>query len=286
MVRPDWLNKLYPFKSNFLKLKDNLSMHYIDEGQGKPMLLLHGNPTWSFYYRNLIAEFSKSNRVVVPDHIGCGLSDKPQDYEYTLKQHIDNLETLVSQLELKDFVLIVHDWGGPIGFGLIERHPDLVKKIVILNTAAYTSTVIAFQINMCRIPILAEQVIRRLNGFALAATYMAVAKKMSPGIRKGYLYPYDNYNNRIAIARFVADIPMNSNHRSYQTLKDIELSLSKHHCPCLILWGKRDFCFHDYFLHRWKEIYPEASVKTFESAGHYVLEDAGDEIIKELKKFL
>ena len=261
-------------------------MHYIDEGQGKPMLLLHGNPTWSFYYRNMIAAFSSSHRVVAPDHIGCGLSDKPQDYEYTLKQHIDNLETLVSQLELKDFVLIVHDWGGPIGFGLIERHPDLVKKIVILNTAAYTSTVIAFQINMCRIPILAEQVIRRLNGFALAATYMAVAKKMSPGIRKGYLYPYDNYNNRIAIARFVADIPMNSNHRSYQTLKNIELSLSKHHCPCLILWGKRDFCFHDYFLHRWKEIYPEASVKTFESAGHYVLEDAGDEIIKELKKFL
>lgn len=162
-------------------------MHYIDEGQGKPMLLLHGNPTWSFYYRNMIAAFSSSHRVVVPDHIGCGLSDKPQDYEYTLKQH---------------------------------------------------------------------------------------------------LYPYDHYNNRIAIARFVADIPMNPNHRSYQTLKNIELSLSKHHCPCLILWGKRDFCFHDYFLHRWMEIYPHAAVKTFESAGHYVLEDAGDEIIKELKKFL
>lgn len=286
MVRPDWLNKLYSFKSNFLKLKNNLSMHYIDEGQGRPMLMLHGNPTWSFYYRNLIAAFSSSHRVVVPDHIGCGLSDKPQDYEYTLKQHIDNLETLVSQLELKDFVLIVHDWGGPIGFGLLERHPDLVKKIVILNTAAYTSSVIAFQINMCRIPILAEQVIRRLNGFAFVATYMAVVKKMSPEIRKGYLYPYDNYNNRIAIARFVADIPMNPHHRSYQTLKNIELSLAQHHCPCLILWGKRDFCFHDYFLNRWMEIYPHAAVKTFESAGHYVLEDAKDEIIKELKMFL
>jgi len=286
VVRPDWLNKLYPFKSNFFKLKDNLSMHYLDEGQGPPILMLHGNPTWSFYYRNLIVAFSGSNRVVVPDHIGCGLSDKPQDYEYTLKQHIDNLEKLVSELGLKDFVLVVHDWGGPIGFGLIERHPDLVKKIVVLNTAAYISTVIAFQINMCRIPILAEQVMRRLNGFALTATYMAVAKKMSPEIRKGYLYPYDNYKNRIAIARFVADIPMNPNHRSYQTLKNIELSLSKHHCPCLILWGKRDFCFHDYFLNRWMEIYPQAIVKTFESAGHYVLEDAKDEIIKELKQFI
>lgn len=164
-------------------------MHYIDEGEGSQLLMLHGNPTWSFYYRNLIAEFSSSHRVVVPDHIGCGLSDKPQDYEYTLKQHIDNLEALVSCLGLKDFVLIVHDWGGPIGFGLLERHPNLVKKIVILNTAAYLSKVIAFRINICRIPVLAEQVIRRLNGFALIATYMAVAKKMSPEIRKGYLFP-------------------------------------------------------------------------------------------------
>lgn len=286
MVRPEWLNKLYPFKSNFLSLGNNLSMHYIDEGQGPPILMLHGNPTWSFYYRNLIASFAGTNRVIAPDHIGCGLSDKPQDYEYTLAHHIDNLETLVDHLKLKDFVLIVHDWGGPIGFGLLERHPELVKKIVILNTAAYTSEVIAFQINMCRIPVLAEQVIRRLNGFALVATYMAVAKKMSPEIRKGYLYPYDNYENRIAVARFVADIPMTPKHRSYQTLKNIELSLHQHQCPCIILWGKKDFCFHDYFLGRWKEIYPQAAIKTFADAGHYVLEDAGDDIIKELKQFI
>ena len=286
MVRPDWLNKLYPFKSNFLKLSNHLSMHYLDEGSGEPILMLHGNPTWSFYYRNLIAEFSKTNRVVAPDHIGCGLSDKPQDYEYTLQNHIDNLEKLVEHLNLKNFVLIVHDWGGAIGFGLIARQPELVKKIVLLNTAAYTSEFIAFQINMCRIPILAEQVIRRLNGFALVATYMAVAKKMSPAIRKGYLYPYDNYRNRIATAKFVADIPMNPKHRSYQTLKEIELSLSLHKCPKLILWGKKDFCFNDYFLNRWKEIYPDATVKTLENAGHYVLEDASDEIIKSLKSFL
>lgn len=280
------MNNLYPFKSNFFKLQNDLSLHYLDEGKGHPILMLHGNPTWSFYYRNLVNEFSKSHRIIVPDHIGCGFSDKPQHYEYTLKQHIDNLEKLVSFLKLKDFILVVHDWGGAIGFGLLERHPDLVNKIVILNTAAYTSEVIAFQINMCRIPFLAEQVIRRLNGFALAATYMAVDKKMSPEIRKGYLFPYDSYENRIAIARFVADIPMNPKHRSYQTLRNIELSLPRHHCPMLILWGKKDFCFHDYFLNRWREIYPHAIVKTFENAGHYVLEDAKDEIIQELKQFL
>ena len=207
MVKPDWLNKLYPFTSHFFQLKDNLSLHYLDEGKGDPILMLHGNPTWSFYYRNLVAEFSKSHRVIVPDHIGCGFSDKPQDYEYTLKQHIDNLEKLVLELKLKNFIMVAHDWGGAIGFGLIERHPERVKKIILLNTAAYTSDVIAFQINMCRIPVLAEQVIRRLNGFALTATYMAVAKKMSPEIRKGYLFPADSYKNRIATAKFVADIP-------------------------------------------------------------------------------
>jgi len=286
MVRPDWLNQLYPFKSNFLKLSNTLSMHYLDEGSSEPILMLHGNPTWSFYYRNLVSEFSKTNRVVVPDHIGCGLSDKPQDYEYTLQNHIDNLEKLVEHLNLKNFVLMVHDWGGPIGFGLIRRHPEWIKKIIILNTAAYTSEFIALRINMCRIPVLGEQVIRRLNGFALVATYMAVAKKMSPEIRKGYLYPYDNYRNRIATAKFVADIPMNPRHRSFQTLKDIELSLSRHTCPKLILWGEKDFCFNDYFLNRWKNIYPDADVKTFKNAGHYVLEDAGDEIITALKNFL
>jgi haloalkane dehalogenase len=286
VVKPDWLNRLYPFKSNFFKLKDNLSLHYVDEGNGDVVLMLHGNPTWSFYYRNLIAEFSKSHRVIAPDHIGCGLSDKPQDYAYTLKQHIDNLEKLVEHLQCNNIILVVHDWGGPIGFGLLERHPDLVKKIVILNTAAYTSEVIAFQINMCRIPLLAEQVIRRLNGFALTATYMAVTRKMSPEIRKGYLFPYDSYQNRIAIAKFVADIPMNPRHRSYQTLKNIELSLPGHHCPVLILWGEKDFCFHDYFLNRWMEIYPHAMVKTYANAGHYVLEDAGNEIIRELRPFL
>jgi haloalkane dehalogenase len=285
MVRPEWLRKLYPFPPHFLKLPGDLSLHYLDEGRGDPILMLHGNPTWSFYYRNLVQELSRSNRVIAPDHIGCGFSDKPQVYNYTLKHHIDNLETLVDFLDLKNFILIVHDWGAPIGFGLIMRHPQRIRKIVILNSAAYTSKEIALPINLCRIPFLAEQFIRRLNG-PLVATYMAVVKKMSPDVRRGYLYPYNNYKNRIAIARFVDDIPMKPSHRSYRTLKEIELSLPRHQCPVLILWGRKDFCFHDYFLNRWKEIYPHAAVQTFDRAGHYVVEDAQDEILQALKHFL
>lgn len=285
-MRPDWLNEIYPFKSNFLKLDNDLSMHYVDEGSGDPILMVHGNPTWSFYYRNLTKEFSTTNRVIVPDHIGCGLSDKPQDWDYILENHICNLEKLVLKLELKNIVLVVHDWGGAIGFGLLERHPELVKKIVILNTAAYTSEYIAPQINICRTPFFGEEVIRRFNAFAGPATFMAVTKKLDKDVKKGFLFPYNNYKNRIATAKFVTDIPMSKSHRSFETLDKIEKSLSQHKCPKLILWGRKDFCFNDYFLNKWQQIYPEANVKIFEDAGHYVIEDAKEEVIGEMRQFI
>ena len=113
-------SSLYPFKSQSLDL-DSYRYHYLDEGQGETLLMLHGNPTWSFYYRNLILGLKKSYRCVVPDHMGMGKSDKPQNYPYTLSQHIDNLVALVSELSLKDITLVVHDWGGAIGMGFAVR---------------------------------------------------------------------------------------------------------------------------------------------------------------------
>ena len=275
----------YPFKENFLKLK-HLKMHFVNEGNGDPILMLHGNPTWSFFYRNLIKEFSINHQVIAPDHIGCGLSDKPQNYEYILENHIQNIEKLVDHLSLKNITLVVHDWGGAIGFGFATRHPELIKKIVIMNTAAFTSSYIAPQINICRIPILGELVIRGLNAFAWPATFMAVENKLDQKTKDGFLYPYDNYSNRIATAKFVKDIPMSETHISYKTLKDIENKLELLKCPKLILWGKKDFCFNDYFLHRWNEIYPNDKVVELPNAGHYLIEDEQDEVIKEIKIFL
>lgn len=287
MVREAWLQKHYPFESHFFDTNEGHKIHFLDEGQGKEtFLMLHGNPTWSFYYRNLVKEFSKDNRVVVPDHLGCGLSDKPQHYEYTLDNHIKNVEALVKKLNLNKITLVVHDWGGAIGFGLATRNPDLIKQIVILNTAAYTSDYIAPQINICRTPVLGEKVIRTFNAFAWPATFMAVSKPLNREIKKGYLYPYNNYKNRIATARFVQDIPMNKSHRSFKTLEDIEKGLPQLKCPKLILWGKKDFCFNDYFLNRWKEIYPDAQVHEYQEAGHYILEDAKEDVIKEIHNFV
>lgn len=284
-MKPAWLEELYPFKNNYFQVEEN-QLHYVDEGEGNPILMVHGNPTWSFYYRDLIKEFSKTNRVVAPDHIGCGFSDKPQDYEYMLENHISNLEKLVEKLSLKDITLVVHDWGGAIGFGFATRHPELIKKIVILNTAAYTCDYIPPQISICKTPVIGEAVIRSFNAFAGPATHMAVEKPLSKNVKKGYLLPYNNYKNRIATAKFVTDIPMKTSHRSWKTLENVEKGLSKLTCPKLVLWGRKDFCFNDYFLNRWKGIYPDAKYKIFEDAGHYVIEDAGTELIKEMRAFL
>ncbi len=290
-MKPAWLKELYPFESHFLTVENDghkNQLHFVDEGQknADPILMVHGNPTWSFYYRDLIKEFSNTNRVIAPDHIGCGFSDKPQNFEYMLENHISNIESLVEHLKLKDITLVVHDWGGAIGFGLATRHPDLIKKIVILNTAAYTCDYIPPQINICRTPILGEAVIRSFNAFAGPATHMAVEKPLSKNVKKGYLLPYNNYKNRIATAKFVTDIPMKRSHRSWKTLENIENKLSELTCPKLVLWGRKDFCFNDYFLNRWKGIYPDAKYKVFEEAGHYVIEDAGKDLINEMRSFI
>lgn len=205
----DGFKELYPFESRFLKVDKNLDMHYVDEGSGEAVAMLHGNPTWSFYYRNMISALRGGYRAVAFDHVGCGMSDKPQDYDYTLARHVENFETLVEKLGLRDITLVMHDWGGAIAMGYATRHPQNVKRLVVLNTAAFRMDFIPFRINICRIPVFGDIAIRGFNAFAGAAVYMAVEKpeRMTPEVKKGYLAPYDSYENRVATLRFVQDIP-------------------------------------------------------------------------------
>lgn len=279
--------KLYPFKSHYLNL-DDLNYHYIHEGSqnDETVIMLHGNPTWSFYYRNLAYALKDQYQVVVPDHIGCGFSDKPEDFEYTLENHIQNVLKLISFLNIKSFHLVVHDWGGAIGFGVATRLKEQVKSITILNTAAYRSDFIPTTINLCKNKYFGEFLVRALNGFAWPATFMASEKKLPKFVKKAYLAPYDNYKNRKAISEFVKDIPMDPKHRSYETLNQIEQELPNLDCPKLILWGAKDFCFNDRFFNKWREIYPDAPFKYYQDAGHYVLEDKKDEVIKEIANFI
>jgi len=142
------LENLYPFRNHFLQLDEDYALHYVDEGQGQPIVMLHGNPTWSFYYRNLVQTFSPKFRTIVPDHLGCGLSDKPQTYDYNLENHIQNTYKLIKFLDLARIILVVHYCGGAICFGLVTRYPELLDNIIILNTAAYPSEHIPVRINL------------------------------------------------------------------------------------------------------------------------------------------
>jgi pimeloyl-ACP methyl ester carboxylesterase len=277
----------YSFPSNYLEL-DGGRLHYIDEGAGPVIVMVHGNPTWSYYFRHLISLLRENYRIIAVDHMGCGLSDKPQDYSYCLAQHIDNLECLLTHLQIDRFSLVVHDWGGAIGIGCAVNHISKIDKIVVMNTAAFRSTRIPLRIQLCRLPVVGEILVRMFNGFAWPAKFMAVKKKMVPAVANAFLAPYNSWKNRVAVYSFVRDIPLEPTHRSYTTLVDIEKKLPllrDSAIPLLIIWGGADFCFNDVFFEEWTNRFPDAEKHYFPDGGHYILEDKLPEIILILKSF-
>lgn len=284
---PHW-QSLYPFASRDIDL-DGHRYHYVDEGSGDVLLLVHGNPTWSFYWRELIRALSPKCRVVAVDHLGCGLSDKPPGYPYRLSQHADNLAQFVERLGLADVTLVGHDWGGPIGLGAALADPRRYRRFVMFNTAAFRSRRMPWRIRMCRLPILGRLLVQGLNGFARAALRMAVCRRerMTAAVRAGMLAPYDSWAHREAIYRFVADIPTSPRHPSYATLAGIEQGLSQlADCPWLLVWGLRDWCFTPHFLERFLTFVPQAEVHRLPKAGHWVVEDAHEQIAPIVERFL
>jgi pimeloyl-ACP methyl ester carboxylesterase len=284
----------YPFASHTIDQPATptsdgaVKMHYLDEGTGPVVVMLHGNPTWSFYYRNLVKELSAAGyRCIVPDHVGCGLSDKPQDYPYTLKRRIEDVERLLDSLDLKSFSLVVHDWGGAIGCGVAGRRPDAVEKIVLLNTAAFVSKRIPLRIASIKVPVIGEAIIRGLNGFAGPAATMSVAIPLTRAVKAGLLWPYRNWADRVAVWNFVKDIPLGEAHPSYATLVAVEAGLAQLASkPVQIVWGGKDFCFNMHFYARWRQIFPDAQLALHPECGHYILEDGGAEVLGQIRGFL
>jgi len=276
----------YPFTPRFFAI-DGHCLAYLDEGGGLPVVMVHGNPSWSYLYRNLVLGLREQYRCIVPDHMGCGFSDKPQTYPYRLATHIDNLSLLLDHLGITRCVLVVHDWGGAIGMGWAGRHPERVAGVVAFNTAAFRSHRMPLRIAICRWPLLGPFLVRGLNGFARAATVMAVNQRMRPEIARAFLAPYDSWHNRIALLRFVQDIPMRADHPSWPVLVEVEAGLDRlRDCPMLLCWGGRDFCFNDHFYDEWRRRFPQAQAHHFPDAGHYVLEDALAEIQPLAASFL
>jgi haloalkane dehalogenase len=279
---------LYPFDSHYLSLGPH-RLHYLSEGSGEPLLFVHGNPTWSFYWRNLILGLRDRYRGVAIDHIGCGLSDKPQDYNYTLQQRIDDLCEVIQKLELTGLTLVAHDWGGAIGLGAIERLPERFARIILFNTGAFPPPFVPWRIAACRTPLLGTLAVRGLNAFARAAVTMAVEKpeRMTADVRAGLLAPYDNWANRVAIDQFVRDIPFSPRHPTWPVLERIESGLTTlADRPIQLIWGLRDWCFRPECLDRLLQHWPSAEVHRLPDCGHYVVEDAPDRIVPLIRDFL
>jgi haloalkane dehalogenase len=285
----DW-HSLFPFESRELTL-GGCRCHYVDEGAGPVLLMVHGNPTWSFYWRELIRAFRGQCRVVAVDHIGCGLSEKPSpaEYSYRLAQRISDLGQLIEALDLSRITLVAHDWGGAIGMGAAVEAPERFARFVLMNTAAFRAVRCPWAIRVCRVPLIGPLAVQGLNLFVRRALRTAVAKpeRMTAEVRAGLMAPYDSWRHRAAVLRFVLDIPLRRNHPSYQTLVKIEDGLGQfRERPVCLIWGLRDWCFTREFLDRFLDFFPDAEVHGLGDAGHYVVEDAHEEIVLLLGDFL
>jgi haloalkane dehalogenase len=284
---------LYPFDSHFVPI-NGLQYHYLDEGAGEAVMMIHGNPTWSFYYRELIKALSPNWRVIVPDHIGCGFSEKPaiEQYDYRLASRVHDLESLINHLNLKhNLTLVLHDWGGIIGMAYAVDNRSRIGRLIVLNTAAFLPP------NGKRLPLrlwlvkylkpLAIPAVRGFNLFAYGALFMASYKGLAKDVKAGLIAPYDSWKNRIATLKFVEDIPMRETDPSYPLVSHVDQNLtSLKEIPMLICWGERDFVFDKDYLAEWQRRFPEAEVHSFSDAGHYVLEDVPHKIVPLVKNFL
>jgi pimeloyl-ACP methyl ester carboxylesterase len=302
--------QLYPFESHRLELADG-RMHYLDEfggwgsfstgGSGPlvtqpvekgsrlhTLLFVHGNPTWSFHWRRLIVALRTYHRCVAPDHLGCGLSDKPSRL-LRLDDHIDHLCALVDRLKLDRITLVAQDWGGAIGLGAMLRMPERLERIVLFNTGAFPPRYIPWRIRACRLPVLGRLAVQGANLFSVAALRMALTqrRRLEPEVAAGYLAPYDSWANRRAVYNFVRDIPSGPRHATWQTLAEIERRLPIFaDRPISLIWGMRDWCFRPDCLERFVEAWPRAEVHRLADVGHWVVEDAPDESLAIVERFL
>jgi cis-3-alkyl-4-acyloxetan-2-one decarboxylase len=290
-VVANW-RSLYPFASQFASL-GGARIHYVDEGPadkkiGGTLLFVHGNPTWSFHWRELILAMRSKYRCVAPDHLGCGLSDKPTNM-LRLADHIGNLAALIEQLDLREVTLVAQDWGGAIGLGTMLRMPERLQRIVLFNTGAFPPNYIPWRIRACRIPLLGQLAVQGANLFSRAALHMTLARRarLDPTVAAGYLAPYDSWVKRRALYGFVKDIPSGPQHPTWKTLAQIEAGLpSFADHPVLLIWGLRDWCFRPDCLQRFEQTWPQAEVHRLADVGHWVVEDAGDEALPLVQRFL
>ncbi|AXK73740.1 alpha/beta fold hydrolase [Lysobacter sp. TY2-98] len=299
----------YPFTPQRFEVRPGISMSYLDEGprDGEVVVMVHGNPSWSYYWRHLVLGLRDRYRCIVPDHVGMGLSDKPDDgggvrppsqpsrdgarYDYTLQSRVDDLTALLAHLGITgDVTLAVHDWGGMIGFGWAISHMPQVKRLVVLNTAAFplpSAKPMPWRLSLGRDSIVGAWAIRRFNLFARGASRFGVTRAMPRDVRDAYDMPYHGWTNAISTIRFMQDIPLQPGDRAWPLLERVGATLPQFaDRPTFIGWGLRDFVFDKHFLDGFRRALPNAEVHAFGDANHYVLEDKHEVLVPAIREFL
>jgi pimeloyl-ACP methyl ester carboxylesterase len=295
----------YPFVPCRLDVRPGVALSYLDEGprDGEVIIMLHGNPSWSYYWRHLVLGLrdpasGQAYRCIVPDHVGMGLSDKPDDardasprYDYTLRSRVEDLTTLLDRLGITGPVtLAVHDWGGMIGLGWALAHLPQVRRLVILNTATFPlppAKPLPRALGFGRDSALGALAIRGFNAFAAIASHVGVARRMPPAVRRAYVAPYDSWAHRIATLRFVQDIPLRDGDPAWPLVSEAGRRLPElADRPAFIGWGLRDFVFDRHCLDTFTAALPQAEVHAFDDADHYVLEDKHEVLVPMIRDFL
>lgn len=280
----------FPFAPHYHQTGD-FAMHYVDEGNGEPLVMLHGDPTWGYLFRNVVPPLAGRYRCIVPDHMGMGKSGVPDDSaRYHLAQHIGNLESLLLALDLRDITLVLHDWGGPVGMGFATRHPERTKRLVLLNTWAFA----AWPGTMPRLTALirserGEAFVLKRNGYLKPALLGATQspEHLTQTVMDAYRAPFPTPASRHAMLCWSRDIPVREGDRSYAEMARIEQGLPQFAAtPTLLIWGMNDHVLPPAVLRQWQALYPHAITHEIEDANHFLQEDAPERIVRQIVAFL
>jgi haloalkane dehalogenase len=276
----------YPFTDRWLAFRDG-HIHFVDEGDGPTVLLLHGNPTWSYLYRNVIKELRGECRLVALDYPGFGMSKAPTGYGYTPQEHSEMLVEFIAKLELTNFVIVVQDWGGPIGMSYVVKHQDNVRGIVLMNSWAWRSTlrkVRLFSLAMGGWPI-GYWLQTKKNFFAKTILPAGIFhdEKVTDTLRKAYTDPFPTPRSRVPTWVFPRQI-----RKAGPWLAEIEAALPRlAGLPTQILWGARDSAgFPRELADRWRGHLRASETEVLDDAAHFVQEDRPDRVVASIRRVL
>jgi cis-3-alkyl-4-acyloxetan-2-one decarboxylase len=290
-LKDETFEGLFPFAPHYYS-HHGMEMHYVDEGSGEPVVMVHGDPTWGFLYRNFIPPLSQRYRCIVPDQMGMGKSAVPQERSlYRLEQHRANLEALLLDLNLHDITLLLHDWGGPVGLGFATRHPERIKRLVLMNTWAFAPWPGGPFPRLLEIirSERGEAFVLKRNGYLepalLGTTYHS--EKLTTSVLEAYRAPFPTPESRLAMLCWSRDIPVRESDVSYAEMKRIEKGLSQFSgIPILLVWGMQDPVLSPSVLQRWQQLYPQATTYELEDASHFLQENAAERIVQSIETFL